>query len=108
MMGTSLAVQPFAGLAGRVSNNCPRLLINREKVGEVSNVTSLVDAYKCTGFNFRPIPLWRCWDLVLVLISMNKLVTGLLMNYITTSFYQLFPYKEMCSISLTVMLDASS
>jgi len=36
-MGTSLAVQPFAGLAGRVGNNCPRLLINREKVGEVMN-----------------------------------------------------------------------
>lgn len=43
-MGTSLAVQPFAGLAGRVSNECPRLLINREKVGEVIQV-SIINAY---------------------------------------------------------------
>ena len=47
VMGTSLAVQPFAGLAGRVGNDCPRLLINREKVGEVIR-NGLVDAYKCS------------------------------------------------------------
>jgi len=33
IMGTSLKVQPFASLVGRVSRRCPRLLINRELVG---------------------------------------------------------------------------
>ena len=36
IMGTSLVVQPFAGLAGKVSSNCPRLLINKEPVGDPS------------------------------------------------------------------------
>uniref|UniRef100_A0A8C2XDJ9 NAD-dependent protein deacetylase n=1 Tax=Cyclopterus lumpus TaxID=8103 RepID=A0A8C2XDJ9_CYCLU len=36
IMGTSLQVQPFAGLVGRVSKGCPRLLINMEKAGQVS------------------------------------------------------------------------
>uniref|UniRef100_A0A8C7MTZ9 NAD-dependent protein deacetylase n=1 Tax=Oncorhynchus kisutch TaxID=8019 RepID=A0A8C7MTZ9_ONCKI len=35
IMGTSLQVQPFAALVGRVSNSCPRLLINLEKAGGV-------------------------------------------------------------------------
>lgn len=34
IMGTSLQVQPFASLVSRVSNNCPRLLINMEKTGQ--------------------------------------------------------------------------
>lgn len=34
IMGTSLVVQPFASLAGKVDNNTPRLLINRDKVGD--------------------------------------------------------------------------
>lgn len=34
IMGTSLVVQPFAGLAGQVSQNCPRALINRDPVGD--------------------------------------------------------------------------
>ena len=34
MLGTSLAVQPFAGLVGKVGQCTPRLLINRERVGE--------------------------------------------------------------------------
>ena len=34
MLGTSLAVQPFAGLVGKVGPCTPRLLINRERVGE--------------------------------------------------------------------------
>lgn len=33
VMGTSLKVQPFASLTGRVSAAVPRLLINRERVG---------------------------------------------------------------------------
>jgi NAD-dependent deacetylase sirtuin 2 len=35
IMGTSLVVQPFASLAGKV-NNCPRLLINRDEVGDAN------------------------------------------------------------------------
>ena len=34
VMGTSLKVQPFASLVGQVAKDVPRLLINREKVGE--------------------------------------------------------------------------
>lgn len=34
VLGTSLVVQPFASLMHDVDENCPRLLINREKVGE--------------------------------------------------------------------------
>ncbi|WWC91962.1 uncharacterized protein L201_006915 [Kwoniella dendrophila CBS 6074] len=33
VIGTSLQVQPFASLIGKVPLNCPRLLINRESVG---------------------------------------------------------------------------
>ncbi|XP_070576746.1 NAD-dependent protein deacetylase sirtuin-2-like isoform X2 [Ptychodera flava] len=34
IMGTSLAVQPFASLVNRVKDDCPRLLINKEKCGQ--------------------------------------------------------------------------
>ena len=34
VLGTSLAVHPFAGLVGEVDEGTPRLLVNREKVGE--------------------------------------------------------------------------
>ncbi|KAI7800680.1 NAD-dependent protein deacetylase sirtuin-2 isoform X1 [Triplophysa rosa] len=34
IMGTSLQVQPFASLVSKVSNSCPRLLINMEKTGQ--------------------------------------------------------------------------
>ncbi|XP_065919749.1 NAD-dependent protein deacetylase sirtuin-2-like [Dysidea avara] len=50
VMGTSLAVQPFAGLAGRVGNNCPRLLINREKVGETHPLMAMLGFG--AGFDF--------------------------------------------------------
>lgn len=93
-MGTSLAVQPFAGLASRVGNDCPRLLINREKVGEVMWY-SFVDAHKCNGSNFRQIPLWPCWDLALVLISMKKLVTGLAIAYFINILYIIFLWRDV-------------
>jgi len=35
--GTSLTVQPFAGLAHRTSKSCPRVLINLEKVGNLGS-----------------------------------------------------------------------
>ncbi|XP_049858280.1 NAD-dependent protein deacetylase sirtuin-2 [Schistocerca gregaria] len=38
IMGSSLAVQPFASLIDRVPSNCPRLLVNREKAGERSSL----------------------------------------------------------------------
>ena len=34
VMGTSLSVSPFASLPELVRSNCPRLLINREVVGD--------------------------------------------------------------------------
>ncbi|KAM9318277.1 NAD-dependent protein deacetylase sirtuin-2 [Pholidichthys leucotaenia] len=42
VMGTSLQVQPFASLVGRVSKRCPRLLINMEKAGQVDPVMGLL------------------------------------------------------------------
>ena len=36
VLGTSLAVQPFASLVGEVVPGVPRLLINRERVGDES------------------------------------------------------------------------
>ncbi|KAM6958648.1 NAD-dependent protein deacetylase sirtuin-2 [Aplochiton taeniatus] len=42
IMGTSLQVQPFAGLVSRVPKSCPRLLINMEKAGEASPVLGML------------------------------------------------------------------
>lgn len=39
IMGTSLAVQPFASLLNQVTDECPRLLINMEKVGQASGMS---------------------------------------------------------------------
>ncbi|XP_059930861.1 NAD-dependent protein deacetylase sirtuin-2 [Gadus macrocephalus] len=43
IMGTSLQVQPFAGLVGRVSKSCPRLLINMEKAGQADPFFGVLD-----------------------------------------------------------------
>merc|ERR1712228_74799 len=40
-MGTSLQVQPFAGLVREVGSDVPRLLINRERAGEDTGGASL-------------------------------------------------------------------
>lgn len=40
IMGTSLVVQPFAGMVDEVPKSCPRLLINREKAGGGGIVSS--------------------------------------------------------------------
>jgi NAD+-dependent protein deacetylase sirtuin 2 len=40
--GTSLVVQPFAGLAAKVASNVPRLLINRDHVGNPNMLGSFV------------------------------------------------------------------
>uniref|UniRef100_A0A671V303 NAD-dependent protein deacetylase n=1 Tax=Sparus aurata TaxID=8175 RepID=A0A671V303_SPAAU len=50
VMGTSLQVQPFAGLVGRVSKSCPRLLINMEKAGQVSLRSGMEPCYKIVTF----------------------------------------------------------
>lgn len=42
IMGSSLAVQPFASLVDRVSPTCPRLLLNREKAGHKDRFMSLL------------------------------------------------------------------
>lgn len=46
VIGTSLKVQPFASLASRVPPHCPRVLINRELVGDF---TSRPDDVVCLG-----------------------------------------------------------
>jgi NAD-dependent deacetylase sirtuin 2 len=42
ILGSSLAVQPFASLIDRVSKRCPRLLINREKAGQRDRLMTLL------------------------------------------------------------------
>ncbi|XP_010896948.4 NAD-dependent protein deacetylase sirtuin-2 isoform X2 [Esox lucius] len=42
IMGTSLQVQPFAALVGRVSKSCPRLLINLEKAGGADPLLGMI------------------------------------------------------------------
>lgn len=49
IMGTSLQVQPFASLIGKVPKTTPRILINREQVGTLeTNISS----FGVTGSNF--------------------------------------------------------
>ncbi len=48
VIGTSLTVQPFASLVNRVRDQCPRVLINLDKVGEIgSKKNDLVLPGKC-------------------------------------------------------------
>lgn len=49
IMGTSLVVQPFAGLANKVDAKTPRLLINRDPVGDPNMFGSLLTSV--LGFN---------------------------------------------------------
>jgi len=42
VMGSSLVVQPFASLVNKVRDDCPRLLINREKAGEGDRLMALL------------------------------------------------------------------
>eukprot|EP00117_Sycon_ciliatum_P008245 scpid85443/ scgid2590/ NAD-dependent protein deacetylase sirtuin-2; Regulatory protein SIR2 homolog 2; SIR2-like protein 2 len=51
IMGTSLVVQPFAHLVGRVGHECPRLLINREEAGK-SRLGGLEFGEEC---NYRDV-----------------------------------------------------
>lgn len=50
IMGSTLTVQPFASLVDRVPAQCPRLLINREKVGQCTGIMAMFGLG--TGLNF--------------------------------------------------------
>ena len=56
--GTSLAVHPFAGLINQPGEDAPRLLVNRERVGEadahVRAMAALVGHTAGLGFDFAP------------------------------------------------------
>ncbi|ELR17703.1 NADdependent deacetylase sirtuin 2, putative [Acanthamoeba castellanii str. Neff] len=52
VMGTSLQVQPFAALVQKVPQSCPRLLINRESVGEAVVDPVMVFLGMGGGFKF--------------------------------------------------------
>ena len=56
--GTSLAVHPFAGLVNHPGEGVPRLLVNRERVGEadarVRAMAALVGHTAGLGFDFAP------------------------------------------------------
>ena len=51
--GTSLKVQPFASLVGRVGSNVPRLLVNRERVGETEPMLDLLGLVSPGALNFE-------------------------------------------------------
>ncbi|XP_014218528.1 NAD-dependent protein deacetylase sirtuin-2 isoform X2 [Copidosoma floridanum] len=50
IMGSSLLVQPFASLVDRVKGSCPRLLINKEKVGMADRLSRFLGIN--SGMNF--------------------------------------------------------
>lgn len=50
IMGTSLVVQPFAGLAGQVNQSCPRVLINRDHVGD----SGMLGSFLTNLFHLNP------------------------------------------------------
>jgi|MDSW01.2.fsa_nt_gb NAD-dependent deacetylase sirtuin 2 len=52
--GTSLAVHPFAGLINHPGEDVPRMLVNREKVGEMDESTRAIAKLigRGTGFDF--------------------------------------------------------
>ncbi len=59
ILGTSLAVEPFASLVDLVPSECPRLLINLEEVGNKSSVWAFLGFSSGLGFhradNFRDV-----------------------------------------------------
>nr|XP_033811473.1 NAD-dependent protein deacetylase sirtuin-2 isoform X2 [Geotrypetes seraphini]XP_033811474.1 NAD-dependent protein deacetylase sirtuin-2 isoform X2 [Geotrypetes seraphini] len=57
IMGTSLQVQPFASLVGKVPANVPRLLINKEKTGESGSFMALL-GFGC-GMDFDSEKAYR-------------------------------------------------
>ncbi|XP_051176303.1 NAD-dependent protein deacetylase sirtuin-2 isoform X1 [Leptopilina boulardi] len=53
IMGSSLVVQPFASLVDRVKSKCPRLLINKEKVGMADRLTRLLGLRQGLDFDSK-------------------------------------------------------
>ncbi|KDN51405.1 NAD-dependent deacetylase sirtuin-2 [Tilletiaria anomala UBC 951] len=56
VLGTSLQVQPFASLIDKVPDECPRMLINLERVGELANLSDMdgfTGRYNIGGFDFE-------------------------------------------------------
>nr|XP_034185859.1 NAD-dependent protein deacetylase Sirt2 isoform X3 [Osmia lignaria] len=53
IMGSSLVVHPFASLVDRVRPNCPRLLINKEKVGMQDRLSRLLGLRQGLIFDSR-------------------------------------------------------
>ncbi|WFD30232.1 Sir2 histone deacetylase Hst2 [Malassezia sp. CBS 17886] len=53
VMGTSLAVQPFASLIDEVRASCPRMLFNLERVGESGGAAVYMDPFARGGFDFH-------------------------------------------------------
>ena len=51
--GTSLKVQPFASLVGRVGQDVPRLLVNRERVGEAEPMLDMLGLVSPGALNFE-------------------------------------------------------
>ena len=60
VIGTSLAVQPFARCVDEVSNSCARVLMNRERVGEANEeLIKMLGARRANGFIFDGEQRWR-------------------------------------------------
>ncbi|XP_033217139.1 NAD-dependent protein deacetylase sirtuin-2 [Belonocnema kinseyi] len=53
IMGSSLVVQPFASLVERVKSSCPRLLINKEKVGTADRLMRFLGMKKGLDFDSK-------------------------------------------------------
>jgi NAD+-dependent protein deacetylase sirtuin 2 len=68
IMGTSLIVHPFASLINMVSASCPRVLLNRESVGEIPKAMHALGYRAGLWFgdgNIRDVKcLGECDDLV--------------------------------------------
>ncbi|KAK9394317.1 NAD-dependent protein deacetylase sirtuin-2 [Crotalus adamanteus] len=58
IMGTSLQVQPFSSLVSSVPANTPRLLINKEKTGEISDPSMSLMGLGC-GMDFDSEKAYR-------------------------------------------------
>jgi NAD-dependent protein deacetylase sirtuin 2 len=63
VMGTSLQVHPFAGLADEVVSSCPRVLLNRDPVHEVSR--EMLQHGFDRGFRFN-VPEYNVRDVALL------------------------------------------
>ncbi|XP_022902594.1 NAD-dependent protein deacetylase sirtuin-2 [Onthophagus taurus] len=61
ILGSSLAVQPFASLVDRVSKECPRLLINREKAGQRSGLMAIMGVGGGLEFDSSKNTRDVCW-----------------------------------------------